>query len=87
MVKFYKVVFVYPDGHIEEIDEQFQNGNDALEYGKNLLNQVRNTEGVLQRGSRHDDDVFGFNEKQQAHFMIVEMNGEQYRLVYDSKVR
>ena len=23
MVKYFKVVFVYPDGHIEEIDDQF----------------------------------------------------------------
>lgn len=83
MVKYFKVVFVYPDGHIEEIDDQFQTGRDALEYGNNLLAQVKNTEGVLHRGS-YEEDEFNFNEKKEAHFMIVEMSGKKYRLVYDS---
>ena len=82
MSKHYKVVFVYPDGHIEEINDQFKTGKDALEYGNNLLAQVKNTEGVFHRGDY--DNEFGFNEKKEAHFMIVEMNGKKYRLVYDS---
>ena len=86
MTKYYKVVFVYPDGHIEEIQDQFQNGRDALDYGNNLLAQVKNTEGVLQRG-QNDFDEFDFREKKEASFMIVEMNGKKYRLVYDSKGR
>ena len=86
MEKYYRVVFVYPDGHIEEIDDQFENGKDALEYGNNLLNQVRNTEDVFHRAN-YDDSEFNFNTKHEAHFMIVESNGKKYRLVYDSKGR
>ena len=83
MEKFYKVVFVYPDGHIEEIQDQFKSGKEALEYGNNLLVQVKNTEGVLQRGT-YDNNEFNFNEKKEPHFMIVELNGKKHSLVYDS---
>lgn len=86
MAKFYKVVFVYPDGHIEEIDDHFEKGKDALEYGRNMLGQVINTEGVFHRGS-YEDDEFGFKQKQDPHFMIVEIDGKKYHLVYDSSVR
>ena len=86
MGKTFRVVFVYPDGHIEEIDDVFETGKDALEYGNNLLAQVLNTEGVFQR-SPDSDDEFGFKEKVEAHFMIVELNGKKMHLVYDSNSR
>ena len=87
MSKLYKVVFVYPDGHIEEIDDTFENGREALEYGNNLLVQVINTEGVFNRSGSAFDDDFSFKEKVQPHFMIVEVNGKKYHLVYDSNSR
>lgn len=83
MNKFYKVVFVYPDGHIEEIDDQFATGKEALEYGNNLLNQVKNTEDVFQKAN-YSEDEFGFKERKEAYFMIVEVAGKKYRVVYDS---
>ena len=85
MEKYYKVVFVYPDGHIEEIEETFSTGTEALEYGNSLIAQVENTEGVF-RGS-DDDDEFGFKEKIDPYYMILEVKGKKYRLVYDSRSR
>ena len=85
MEKLFKVVFVYPDGHIEEIDDLFKTGREALEYGNNLLNQVANTEGVFHRD--FNEDEFGMKVNQKAHFMIVEISGKKYRLVYDSESR
>ena len=85
MEKYYKVVFVYPDGHIEEIEEQFKTGAEALEYGNGLIAQVNNTEGVF-RGS-DDDDEFGFKEKIDPYYMILEIKGKKYRLVFDSRSR
>lgn len=86
MTKYYKVIFVYPDGHLEEVDDQFNSGKDALEYGNNLFVQVKNTEGVFQRGDFSDDDL-GFKEKIEPHFMIIEITGKKYRLVFDSRSR
>lgn len=83
MEKIYKVVFVYPDGHIEEIEDVFKNGKEALEYGNNLLVQVRNTEGVFSR--REIDDIFKQKESIKPHFMIIEIVGKKYHLVYESK--
>ena len=58
MEKRYKVVFVYPDGHIEEVDDIFTNGRDALEYGNNLLGQVINTEKIFAHPHVDEDDFF-----------------------------
>ena len=85
MEKYYKVVFVYPDGHIEEIEEMFRTGTEALEYGNGLIAQVHNTEGVF-RGAEEDDE-FGFKEKIDPYYMILEIKGKRYRLVYDSRSR
>lgn len=76
MEKIYKVVFVYPDGHIEEIEEAFNEGRDALEYGNNLLNQVLHTE---QYKNPFEDN------KQDPYFMIVEVNGKKMKMVFESK--
>lgn len=85
MEKAYKLVFVYPDGHIEEIEQLFSKGQDALEYGNNLLGQVACTENVLNRGKARD--IFDEEKKIEPYFMIVELKGKKYRLVYDSKAR
>ncbi len=83
MEKTFKLVFVYPDGHLEEIEEQFHSGQDALEYGENLLGQVSNTEDVLNR--RPMQDVFEERESIEPYFMIIEITGKKYRMVYDSR--
>lgn len=75
MEKNYRVVFVYPDSHIEEIEEVFNDGKEALEYGNSMLVQVANTEQF---------HAFA-DEKIQPYFMIVEVNGKKHRMVYNSK--
>ena len=85
MNKSYKLVFVYPDGHIEEIDQIFNSGKDALEYGNALLAQVNTTEGFLNR--RANSDIFEEQISIDPYFMIVELNGKKYRMVYDSRSR
>ena len=88
MEKIYKVVFVYPDGHIEEVEEDFHNGRDALDYGNNLLSQVYNTEGVFQRSNESSLDEFGFiKEAIEPYYMIVEFKSKKPHLVYDSRNR
>lgn len=84
MEKQYRVVFVYPDGHIEEIDELFNKGADALEYGNNMLAQIAHTEKF--HADPIDDDFFK-REKIEPYFMIVEINGKKYRLVFDSRFK
>ena len=74
--KYYKIVFVYPDGHIEEIPEAFREGVDAKEHGNGMLSQVANTE-QFHGGSDTD--------KREPYFMIVEIKGTKKKLVYDSR--
>ena len=83
MEKTYKLVFVYPDGHIEEIDALFTNGRDALEYGNSLLGQVNGTEQVY--GHSNESDDFFKKEPIDPYFMIVEFGSKKYHLVYDSR--
>ena len=82
MEKFYKITFVYPDGHIEEVDEIFYGGQEALDYGNNLLGQVAHTEKVLNR--RAIGDIFEERKSGEPYFMIIEHKGKNRRLVYDS---
>ena len=85
MEKLYKIVFVYPDGHIEEVEDLFRNGPDALEYGNNLLAQVRATEGSYHKNKDEGLFGFGFKKKNKAYFMIVEIEDKDYKMVYDSR--
>ena len=52
----FKVVFVYADGHIEEIDDLFSSQEKAVQYGEELLGQVGHTEKFFDR----KDGEFGF---------------------------
>ena len=76
MEKIYKVVFTYPDGHIEEIEDEFKSGADALECGNGILAQIPNTERY-----RNPFDV----EKKEPGFSIVEVVGKKRKIVYNSK--
>ena len=87
MEKRYKLVFVYPDGHIEEIDQIFNTGREALDYGNSLLAQVANTEGLRSNHPYLDDDGLFSKEPIQPYFMIIELDKKKYHLVYDSRSR
>ena len=82
MDKYYKLVFVYPDRQMEEVDETCFVGQEALDYGNNLLGQVEHTEKVLNR--RANSDIFEERTSSEPYFMILEIEGKKRRLVYDS---
>lgn len=85
MEKAYKVVFVYPDNHIEEINEMFKTGREALECGNNLLGQVAHTERFFDKVV--DEDDFFHKDPIEPYFMIVEVYNRKYHMVYDSRHR
>ena len=76
MEKWYKLVFVYPDGHIEDIQETFKDVERAIDYGKKLAIQVVHTEKI-RNGI--------FRRKPKSYFMVVEAQDSDYRMVYDSR--
>ena len=76
MEKAYRVVFVYPDGHLEDIDDTFKTGADALECGNIIMAQISSTE---QYRSAYSED------KKDPYFMIVEIKGKKRTLVYDNR--
>lgn len=79
---FYKVMMSYPDGHVEEIAESFNDLDSAVEYGKSMLAQVRGTERFhLDKG-----DVFGEKKaKKKPSFEIVKKTGSMSTIVFSSK--
>ena len=85
MEKAYRLIFVYPDGHIEEINQLFSKGQDALELGNSMLVQVRNTENIKGHRQPSGMDEFGFREDVEPYFMIVEIHNNKYHLVYESR--
>ena len=78
----YKLVFVYPDGHIEEFDEIFRDEKKAIEYGESLIAQVQGTEGVMKPNG---GGLFASKRKRKPYFMIVSVEEGTYHLVYESK--
>lgn len=74
--KYYRVIFVYPDGHIEDIDDTFKTGSEALEYGNQIMGQISSTE---QYRSKYSED------KKDPYFMIVEIKDKKRSLVYDNR--
>ena len=81
-MKSYKLVFAYPDGHIEEDFDQFMELEKAVAYGEDLLGQVVNTEGVFKPNG---EDDFGFRKKKQPYFMVYEIEDGNSKLVHESK--
>ena len=75
----YKVVFVYADGHIEEIDDSFFSEEKAISYGEELLAQVGHTESYL--GGQ--GGLFG--KKRKPYFMVVQVGEGTYHMVYESE--
>ena len=76
MEKYYRVVFVYPDGHLEDIEDTFKSGADALECCNTIMAQISSTE---QYRSKYSED------KKDPYFMIVEIKGKKRTIVYDNR--
>ncbi len=76
----YKVVFVYADGHIEEIDDSFFSEEKAISYGEELLGQVAGTESYL--GSQERGL---FKKKRKPYFMVIQIGEGSYHMVYESE--
>ena len=76
-MKTFAIVFTYPDGHTEEIEELFSDLKEAIEYGSNLLNQVHQTEEVKKEG-KFDE------EKSEANFAVVEIEDGNKKIIYAS---
>ena len=74
MEQYYIVEVSYPDGHVEEIEETFNKGLDALEYGKNMLAQITQTEQF------HAD-----GEKKEPYFVILVVKGKKRTIAFDSR--
>jgi len=74
---YYRVDVVFPDGHIEEINNHFTKAADAVEFGNGMLIQISNNERF------HGGDAF--EERHDPYFLVVEMDGKKRRLVYDSR--
>ena len=71
----YIVEFSFPDSHIEELDQAFEDLESAVRFGNGMLIQVKDTE----RFRRFDED------KRKPFFMVYEVCGGARKLVYQSK--
>ena len=77
MKAFYKVQMSYPSGRVEVIEQDFEKGSDALDYGNNMLVQIANTE---QFHTGNDEDA-----KKEPFFFIIEVKKGKQSVVYDSR--
>ena len=78
----FKVVCSYPDGHLEEIEQDFNSLDEAKEYGFGLLAQVGATERYM---GKSYIDVFGEeSEPQEPYFVVIKREGKKNKSVYIS---
>ena len=81
MDKYYKVQISYPNGEVEEVEEDFLTLNAAKAYGDSLLIQVVPNENY------HETllDEFEEKESQEAYYFVIEVEEEKKELVFDSR--
>ena len=78
----YKVVCSYPDGHIEEIEEDFLTLDDAKGYGFGLLSQIGANERYM--GKSYIDDFGEKSEPQEPYFIVIKRDGKKNKSVFIS---
>lgn len=81
MEKYFKVQVSYPDGKVEMIEEDFEKGADALEYGNSLLAQI----AINQNYHEGAIDEFGEETLKNPYFFIIEVYDDKQAVVYDSR--
>ena len=76
---YFKVTFVYPDGHVNDFEDRYQELEDAIKFGNNHLVQVVNTE-------RYHKDRGLFSKKpKKPYFQVNKVDDGLLTLVYDSR--
>ena len=78
----FKVVCSYPDGHLEEIEQDFFTLDEAKEYGFGLLAQVAATERYM--GKSYIDDFGEKTDPQEPFFIVIKREGKKNKNVFIS---
>ena len=80
MVAYYKVTISYPDGHLEEIEEEFMSMDKAVDFGEKYIAQVYGTESF--KGNAIDEgNLFG---RKVPFFYVDCISDEGSENVYNS---
>lgn len=72
-MSYFKVEITYPNGEIEEVNEDFYSLKKAIESAEHLLGQV-SYNAQFHKGSANTEP-----------FALVKEIGEQVKIVYDSR--
>ena len=78
----YKVSFTYPHGRIEEIEDTFATLDEAIKFGLNLRQEVKNNRLFRARG---EADVITPAKKKKPYFIVIGIDGKDKSVVYDSR--
>ncbi len=77
----YNLDVTFPDGHIEEIEEQFTTIDAAKNYALHLLTQV----GATEKYHYAHGDYKGIQPRGKASYMITEKTSDGTVIVFDSR--
>lgn len=78
---YYSVEFTYPGGKVEELFDQYDNLEDAIEFGTNLLGQV----GANSKYRDRNKDIFEEEIRVSPFFVVVKHDENGRQIVYQSK--
>ncbi|MCR5184755.1 MAG: hypothetical protein K6C32_01565 [Bacilli bacterium] len=81
----YRVTILYPDGHVEELEETFSYIDKAIKFGEDYLNQVNATEQF--KGKKYGVDFDSSSKGRKASFRVEELIDDRITTVFDSAKR
>ena len=78
---YYQVIISYPDGHLEEMEEQFKTLEEAKSFSVGMMNSIRATEAY----HAHNSDVLLEQKLKKPRYEIYETVGKSHKLVFKGK--
>ena len=73
----YKVVVSYSDGHIDELNDEFKELNQALSFAVSYVGHLEDNDEFR--------NTFNCGSRKKPYFQIVEYQGEHSNVVLDSR--
>ena len=75
-----RLEMTYPDGHVEEIEQEFSSVEEAKKYGYGLLAQIGQTE----KYHYAHGDYKGIQARGKAKFMVLRKTRDGSEVAFDS---
>ena len=78
---YYKLEIFFPDGHVEEMEEEYHTLEEAVSVGNSMLTQISYTEEYHKQNIDED----GFKKARKPYYIVSRVLEEGRQVVFDSR--